>query len=125
VAIHAGLPSQPLPGTFELTSNAALFYEKGPINLRLAMQYESKALFGVGGSPTTFSYATIATDVYQDKRMTLDLSGSYEFTRNVKFYASVKNLTDAPLRFYEGTSNRPIQREFYGQTYEAGVKVKL
>lgn len=125
VSLHAGLPSQPLPGTFEVTGNVALFYDKGPINLRLAMQYESKALFGVGGSPTTFTYASIPTDVYQDKRVTLDLSGSYEFTRNVKFYASVKNLTDAPLRFYEGTSNRPIQREFYGQTYEAGVKVKL
>jgi TonB-dependent receptor len=125
VALHAGLPSQPLPGTFEYTGNAALFYEKGPVNLRLAMQYESKALFGVGGSPTAFTYATISTDVYEDKRVTLDLSGSYDFTHNVKFYASVKNLTDAPLRFYEGTSNRPIQREFYGQTYEAGVKVKL
>lgn len=125
VALHAGLPSQPLPGTFEYTGNAALFYEKGPVNLRLAMQYESKALFGVGGSPTAFTYTSIPTDVYQDKRVTFDLSGSYEFTRNVKLYASVKNLTDAPLRFYEGTSNRPIQREYYGQTYEAGVKVTL
>ena len=34
-------------------------------------------------------------------------------------------MTDAPLRCFEGTSNRPIQREFYGQTYEAGIKVRL
>ncbi len=125
VALHDGLASQPLPGTFEYTGNAAVFYEKGPINLRLAMQYESKSLFGIGGSPHTFDYATIASDIYQDKRVTFDVSGSYDFTHNVKFYASVKNLSNAPLRFYEGTSNRPIQREFYGQTFEAGVKVKL
>lgn len=125
IALHPGQPNQPLPGSFEYTGNAALFYEKNGIELRLAAEYESKSLFGIGGAPTTFSYAAIATDVYQDKRLTLDLAGSYQLFRNVKLYASVKNLTDEPLRFYEGTGNRPIQREFYGQTYEAGIRVSL
>lgn len=114
-----------LPGTFEFSGNGAIFYEKGPIDLRLSMQYESKVLFAVGSVAGQTGYAGISNDSYQDKRVTLDLAGSYQITPNVKFYASVKNLTDAPLRFYEGTSNRPIQREFYGQTYEAGIKVKL
>ena len=73
----------------------------------------------------TTGYPGISLDAYQDKRVTLDLAGSYDFRRNIRFYGSVKNLTDAPLRFYEGTSNRPIQHEFYGQTYEAGVKLKF
>lgn len=130
VAIHHdanGVPTAfgPLPGTFEFSGNGALFFEKGPVNLRLSAQYESKVLFAVGSVAGTTGYPGIANDSYQDKRITLDLAGSYDITRNVRFYASVKNLTDAPLRFYEGTPNRPIQREFYGQTYEAGIKVKL
>lgn len=125
IQLHPGFAKQPLPGTFEYTGNGALFYEKGPINLRLSAQYESKVLFAVGSIAGTTGYPGISLDAYQDKRVTLDLAGSYDFRRNIRFYGSVKNLTDAPLRFYEGTSNRPIQREFYGQTYEAGVKLKF
>ena len=104
-----------LPGTFAYTGNAALFYEHGPIKLRLSGQYESKVLFGIGGSR--------ATDIFQDKRFTLDLNGSYQVASGVEFYTNVKNLTNAPLRFYEGSANRPIQREFYDVTIEGGVKL--
>ncbi len=44
------------------------------------------------------------TDVYADRRVTPDLAGSHDCTRNVKFYALVRNLTDAPLRFCEGAN---------------------
>ena len=125
IQLHPGFGKQPLPGTFKYTGNGALFFEKGHVNLRLSLQYESKVLFAVGSIAGTTGYPGISNDSYQDKRVTLDFAGSYDVTRNVKFYLSVKNLTDAPLRFYEGTPDRPIQREFYGQTYEAGIKFKL
>ncbi|UAK22850.1 TonB-dependent receptor [Sphingomonas nostoxanthinifaciens] len=106
-----------LPGTFKYTGNAAVFYERERAKLRLSGQYESAVLFGIG--------ANRATDIFQDKRFTLDLTGSYQLTKRVELYANVKNLTNAPLRFYEGSSNRPIQREFYDVTIEGGVKVHL
>lgn len=115
-AIRAG-EKIALPGTFKYTANVALFYELGPVKLRAAGQYESAVLFGVGGSR--------ATDVFQDKRLTLDFNGSYDVSRRVSFYVNAKNLTNAPLRFYEGTSNRPIQREYYDLTLEGGVKIHL
>jgi len=37
----------------------------------------------------------------------------------------VKNLTNEPLRFYERLADRPIQREFYDVTIEAGIKLHL
>ena len=40
-------------------------------------------------------------------------------------YFSAKNLTNQALRYYEGAPNRPIQREFYDVTLEAGVKLRL
>lgn len=109
--------SVPLPGTFESNANAALFYEAGRLKVRVAGQYESKVLFGVGGSR--------ATDIFQDKRVTLDLNGSYDLTHNVSLYFNAKNLTNAPLRFYEGSSNRPVQREYYDVTLEGGIKIRL
>ncbi|OYY91781.1 MAG: TonB-dependent receptor [Sphingomonas sp. 28-66-16] len=106
-----------LPGTFNYTANGALFYEARGLKLRLAGQYESAVLFGIGGSR--------ATDVFQDKRLTLDFNGSYDVNRHLGLFVNLKNLTDEPLRFYEGSANRPIQREFYDLTFEGGVKLRF
>ncbi|HEX7854348.1 MAG TPA: TonB-dependent receptor [Sphingobium sp.] len=116
VALRDG-ESVALPGTFKWSWNAAVFYERGPVKMRLSPQYESSVLFGVG--------STRATDIFQDHRFTLDLNGSYDLCRNVQLYFNAKNLTNAPLRFYEGTPNRPIQREFYDVTLEGGIKLHL
>ena len=106
-----------LPGTSRLTWNAAGFYEAHGIQLRLAAEYVSKELFKLGG--------TKAADTIQDSRLTLDLTSSYQVTPNWALYLNVKNLTDEPLRFYVNNASFPIQREFYGQTYEAGVRAKF
>jgi hypothetical protein len=37
-------------------------------------------------------------------------------------YFNAKNLLNTPHAFYEGTPNRPIQREFYLQTYQFGFR---
>lgn len=115
VNLRAGEGSVAMPGTIGWSWNAALFYEKGPVKLRLSSQFESTVLFGVGGDRST--------DVFQDGRTTLDATASYQLMPHVEIYANAKNLTNAPLRFYEGTPNRPIQREFYDATLEGGVKI--
>lgn len=123
------LVTQSIPGTAEFTGNFAVFYEAHKIRTRLALKYDGSTVFTINGTGLqTFAapgVGTIGTDDYLAKRVTLDWTGAYDFNKHVAFYASVKNITDAPLKYYEGTSNRPIQREFYGQTYEAGVKVKF
>lgn len=117
VDLRDGEGSVELPGTFKFSGNAALFYERGRIKARAAAQYESKVLFGVGGSR--------ATDVFQDHRFTLDFNGSYDVSSWAQLYFNAKNLTNAPLRFYEGSANRPIQREYYDATFEGGIKLKF
>jgi TonB-dependent receptor len=115
VTLRDGEGQVALPGTFKWSWNAAGFYERGPVKARISAQFESTVLFGIGGSR--------ATDVFQDSRLTLDFNASYDVRRGVQFYFNAKNLTNAPLRFYEGAPNRPIQREFYDATFEAGVKI--
>lgn len=125
VVLNTGAPSVRLPGTGRFTGNAALFYEAHGIESRLSLKYDDRTIFGIGGLPNDFGYAKIATDIYLDHRTTLDYTGSYQVTKLVKLFWSVKNITNAPLRYYEGNPDRPIQREYYGPTYEGGVRVKF
>ncbi|GGF43325.1 TonB-dependent receptor [Aliidongia dinghuensis] len=107
-----------LPSTSRNNFNAAVFYENGPVTVRLASSYVSKNIFAVGGSD--------ATDTWSAARFRLDLGASYELTKNFQVYFNAKNLTDTPLKFTEGSSgNRPIQREVYDATYTAGLRMSF
>jgi TonB-dependent receptor len=106
-----------LPGTSPVTFNVAGFYENYGVQVRLAAQYVGHSLYQVGDSR--------ATDQFEDSRFTLDFTSSYEICDGWLGYFNVRNITNAPLRIYMGAPNWPIQREFYDQTYEAGIRVKL
>lgn len=106
-----------LPGTSHVTWNLAGFYEAHGLALRLSAEYVGQSLFSLNGDTSL--------DTHQDRKLNLDFTSSYAFTPNVAGYFNVKNLLDTPLRYYEGVRSRPIQREIYGQTYEAGVRVKF
>ncbi len=106
--------SGPLPGASQVTWNLSGFYEAYGLELRLAAEYVSHSLFGLGGLKQL--------DVIQDDRTTLDFTSAYAFNKHWQVYFNAKNLLNTPLRYYEGSSNRPIQREFYDATFEAGVR---
>ena len=104
-----------LPGTSRLTWNVAGFYEAYGLQARLSAQYVGPSLFGLGGDKSL--------DVIQDERLTLDFTSSYQLRPGIAVYFNARNLLDTPLRYYEGQSDRPIQREFYDVTYEGGLRV--
>jgi TonB-dependent receptor len=104
-----------LPGTSHVTWNAAAFYENRGLALRLAAEYVGASLFSLNGDRTI--------DTIQDRRLNLDFSSSYQFTRNVQGYFQVKNLLNTPLRYNDGIDRSRVQQlEYYGQTYEFGLK---
>jgi TonB-dependent receptor len=106
-----------LPGTSPITWNVAGFYEDYGVQLRLAAEYVEHSLFGLGGDKSL--------DVIQDNRLTLDFTSAYQIDKRWSVYFQAKNLLNTPLRYYEGEPFRPIQREFYDITYEAGVRLHL
>jgi TonB-dependent receptor len=117
--IHPGVYGL-MPSTSQLTWNAALFYERGPWELRLAADYVGQNLFAFGSTTSN------STDVYSRARLTMDFGGSYAITHALRFYLEGKNLLNTPLEFTEGPSwYRPIQREFYDLTVLAGLRVNL
>ncbi len=115
-AIRPGEASR-LPGTSPLTYNIAAFYEAHQVQLRLSLSHVDAAIFGVGSGA--------GFDTFQDQRTQLDLTSSYQVTRNMSVYFNARNLTNSPLRYYEGFANRTSQREFYDQSYEAGFRFKF
>jgi TonB-dependent receptor len=106
-----------LPGTSQLTWNLAGFYEANGVEVRLAAEYVSHSLFGLGGDKSL--------DVIQDNRLTLDLGSSYKLNKHFSLYFNAKNLLNTPLRYYEGSPDRPIQREIYDVTVEGGVRASF
>ena len=53
--------------------------------------------------------------------MSADFGASYQVAKNYGLFLNIKNLTNTPMKFTEGTSDRVIQRETYGKTVEAGA----
>ena len=106
-----------LPGTSNVTWNLAGFYEKGPIAVRLSSQYVSASLFSMNGDRSL--------DTIQAARLTMDLTGSYKFSKNYEVFFAAKNLLNTPLRYNDGASYRTQQIEYYGATYEGGIRLKF
>ena len=117
--IHPGVNGL-LPSTSRLTWNSAAFYEKGPLEVRLAAGFVGQNLFGFGSTGST------STDQYSRERLTLDFGASLRISSFASVYLDAKNLLNTPLEFTEGPSDsRPIQREFYDQTFLAGLRMKF
>ncbi|GLQ48488.1 TonB-dependent receptor [Dyella lipolytica] len=106
-----------LPSTSKNTWNASVFYKRSGLALTLAAYSTSADLFSIGNDRTS--------DVYNATRTSMDFSASYEFPENWSIYFDAKNLLNTPHAFYQGTPDRPIQREFYGITYLAGVRFQF
>ena len=113
----------PLPGTSHVTWNLAGFYEKSGLEVRLSGEYVGHSLFGLSGGLGGAGDREL--DTIQDKRLTMDFASSYKVDRRWTVYFNVKNLLNTPLRYYEGETYRPIQREFYDVTYEGGIRAKF
>jgi TonB-dependent receptor len=103
-----------LPGQSSRLGNLAIWYEKHGFSARSSWNFHGKYIDAVGDSA--------ATDVYYDNHVQWDLSFSQRLVRQAKAYVDVLNLTNAPLRYYEGTTNRPIQEEYYRSWVTFGVK---
>ncbi len=104
-----------LPGQPRHVSNLALAYEKRGFSGRISMNLHDHDVSEVGDSA--------AEDIFIDKHIQLDLSASQRIYKNVRVFAEILNLTNEPLRVYEGFRDRPIQGEFYRWWATFGVKV--
>ena len=106
-----------LPGTAPHMMNASLEYESDKFTARASLNFAGAYLDELGGDE--FS------DRYYDKQLFVDLNASYKFLPNFRLFAEVNNLTNQPLRYYQGISARTMQIEFYQPRYTFGIKYDL
>lgn len=104
-----------LPGTAEHTFNTSLSYETAKFNARVSLNYTSDYLDELGDEAFF--------DRYYDKQTFVDANASYTVTPNIRIFMEANNLTNQPLRFYQGVSSRMMQEEFYNVRFNAGIKM--
>ena len=107
----------PLPGTAENMFNASLSYETQKLSLRLSMNYASDYIDELGGEAFE--------DRYYDEQTFVDVNASYTLTPKIRLFAEANNLTNQPLRYYQGVSSRTMQMEYYNLRFNFGIKADL
>ncbi|MDZ7894027.1 MAG: TonB-dependent receptor [Sphingobium sp.] len=117
-APYAGRRRFALPGQSKHMWNASLFYEKGPVNLRLAYTKRSDYLDEINADQP-------ALDLYWEGRGQLDVTASYQLLKGVNLFFEGKNLTNTPGVRYFGERQRVYEYEKFGYTLFGGVRIKL
>jgi TonB-dependent receptor len=97
------------------SANASVYYEKGPVQVRVAYNWRGKYLeslaYGSGAQPATRSaYGQV------------DLSASYAVNKHLSVFVSGTNLTHEHLYDYSVYSNRFLYAEADGTIYTVGVR---
>ena len=108
-----------LPGTAKHSLNTSLSYSKGPADLRISFNYNSSYL-----DPDALDL-TPGLERFYDEVTYLDINGLYKINSNLRVFFNANNLLNQPLRFYAGDKSRTYQSEYYGSTFNLGVKYDL
>ena len=106
-----------LPGTAPNMFNASLGYNDKKFNIRLSANYSDSYVDEIGGDAFT--------DRYYDKQFFLDFNLNFAINDNLRIYADLNNITDQPLRYFQGVRNRTMQAEYYGRRLTFGLKYDL
>ncbi|MGD2004402.1 MAG: TonB-dependent receptor [Flavobacteriaceae bacterium] len=107
----------PLVGANENMFNASLAYETKDFFLRASLNYAGESLDEVGGNRFE--------DRWYDEQTFIDLNATYSINNRVRVFAEVKNLTNQPLRYYQGLEQRTMQLEYYDINWNLGLKIDI
>ncbi|HWR01241.1 MAG TPA: TonB-dependent receptor [Chlorobaculum sp.] len=108
----------PLPGSPAHTFNASVSYETGPLSLRLSGNYHSAFMDSEEGSIGENKWQ----DRYYDSSFTMDFNGTYKLTKELHLFFEINNLTNQPMRFYQGEKRYVAQEEWYDRRFMIGMK---
>jgi TonB-dependent receptor len=109
-----------LPNQSSLLYNAAIFYEKYGVTVRLAGNFRGKSLESINQSLGPDYY------LYVNDNLTVDFSAAYSITKNLKFFTEIRNLTNEPFRQYLGNNpNRITNSEWFSVNGQAGIRWNL
>ncbi len=94
-----------------------LSYQKYGFTAQFSLNYQDKFVFEIGEDADH--------DVYYKDHLQFDFSANQEILKGLSAYLQLVNLNNAPLEYYMGKEDRPIQREFYSWWLQAGFKYNM
>jgi len=106
-----------LPGATPNMFNASLGYGDDKFTARLSGNFSDAYLDELGGNDFE--------DRYYDQQFFLDFNVTYALSKNLRIYADLTNITNQPLRYFQGVRNRTQQVEFYDRRFTIGLKYDL
>lgn len=106
-----------LPGTAPHMFNGSLSWENSRFTSRVSLNYSSSYIDELG--------ADAFGDRYYDKQLFLDANAAYKITPKLRVFVEANNLTNQPLRYYQGIASRTMQMEYYQARYNLGLKFDL
>jgi len=106
-----------LPGTAPHMFNSSLSWENQKFSARVSLNYAADYLDVLGGDEFE--------DRFYDKQLFVDANASYKLTPKLRIFAEANNLTNQPLRYYQGISARTMQVEYYQARFNMGLKFDL
>jgi TonB-dependent receptor len=112
-----------LPSQSDLIFNTGIFYKKYGFTIDVGGSFTGKNLSLVGDAALPGSLGGPVPNVYYDDYFQIDAKVKYAISKDVTVYAEGDNLNNEPLRYYQGSSNLPIQNEYYGPTFDGGLVV--
>lgn len=112
-----GRENTTLPGQAGNTANFALSYQKYGFTAQLSVNYQTSFLDLVGEDEEN--------DIYYKDHIQFDFSANMKLIDELSVYLQLVNINNAPLSYYIGKENRPIQREFYSWWLQAGFKYNM
>ena len=105
-----GLFQQP-----EITTNAAIYYQRGPFEARLSHNY-------IGGQLETINDANVNSDQYWKGRHVFDASLSWRWNERISLFVEGQNLSNTGRQEVTGPRRRNLQEwANYGRTYWVGA----
>jgi TonB-dependent receptor len=111
-----------LPGTAPHMFNLSLFYENKKTVISLSGNFTAAY---VDDSEDGGYNEDAFFDRYYGKQFFLDANASYVLTSHWRIFGEATNLTNQPLRYYQGIKERTAQLEYYGPRYNIGLKYNL
>jgi len=105
----------PIQNMSKHSGNVSLFYDKGPINVRLAANYRSDY----------YSGGTINWPLYYDDSFRADFSSSYKVTKNLKLQFNINNLTKTIQHRYRIDQQITDTTSYGDRVFTFGVNYKF
>jgi hypothetical protein len=97
--------------------NGSLSYENKKLVARISANYTDGYIDEIGSSSFY--------DRYYDGQFFLDFNASYALTSKFRFFTELNNLTNQPLRYYQGVRTQTMQLEYYRSKGSIGIKFDL